>query len=593
MSLIFAFSMELLPSLSPKQSFIRGINSMFNNQFCSPINLHQVTIEESHHSTLSLHEIQQSTNLVPTLNSLCRLPIKNLTDQQKYQWVHLSMLHLSPTAIKNMYRHPHILDLPVIKDMSHSTTCSCDLCNRYKVKRRSRGHHITSSSLQPFIRLHMDFNIYNITSIRGFVATFDAVCCSTSYNFSFPTRSKAPPLEIVRWLISTIRNMGFQVVFIRVDEDRALARSAEFCSLIVDLNCVLETTGGYNSENNGKVESQNYASAQSIRPALATSAIMIGHLLPNDMTIDQFWCFAHQYWSSLRRRTVNTSIGMTPYEAVHGSKPSFSHCFILGSLMTIVNASRSKPKISDTRSTVAYFLGYGNNYRFSLYWDPNDPHNYKRSYHSYIREIPTLERLNVVFSNPHSTAIDKTFPDPIYIKHLPQLENMETPFPPSVIKTYKLKLPPSNKSHGFMIKNDLLNNLPYLDKYVPGSIPYIRIPGREKTNKYIISINGVNPITAKFALQCLSSVQTTTTRILEIDLAPRGNADTNSTLEMHRAMFDQVPNLIQLNPAINELSSHIYDKGEQALNQFIVSPTKPSSPKDWQEAMKSKYKKNL
>ena len=109
----------------------------------------------------------------------------------------------------------------------------------------------------------------------------------------------------------------------------------------------------------------------------------------------------------------------------------------------------------------------------------------------------------------------------------------------------------------------------------------------------IISINGVNPITAKFALQCLSSVQTTTTRILEIDLAPRGNADTNSTLEMHRAMFDQVPNLIQLNPAINELSSHIYDKGEQALNQFIVSPTKPSSPKDWQEAMKSKYKKNF
>ena len=70
--------------------------------------------------------------------------------------------------------------------------------------------------------------------------------------------------------------------------------------------------------------------------------------------------------------------------------------------MTVVNASRTKQKISEDRSTAAYFLGYGNNYRFSLYWDPKDPHNYKRAFHTYIREVPTLERLNVIFTNPHS-----------------------------------------------------------------------------------------------------------------------------------------------------------------------------------------------
>jgi hypothetical protein len=73
---------------------------------------------------------------------------------------------------------------------------------------------------------------------------------------------------------------------------------------------------------------------------------------------------------------------MTPYEAVHGTKPSVSHCFVLGSLMTIVNGSKTKPKISEDRFSVAYFLGYGNNYHFSLFWDPNDPHNYKRAYHT-------------------------------------------------------------------------------------------------------------------------------------------------------------------------------------------------------------------
>jgi hypothetical protein len=43
----------------------------------------------------------------------------------------------------------------------------------------------------------------------------------------------------------------------------------------------------------------------------------------------------------------------------------------------------------------------------------------------------------------------------------------------------------------------------------------------------------------------------------------------------------------------NQISTHIYNKGEQAITQFIVSPTKPPSPKDWQEAVKSRYKKHF
>lgn len=136
-----------------------------------------------------------------------------MTHQRKYQWIHLSLLHLNTSAIAKLYCHPHIIDLPTIKDLSHSTTCSWDLCNCYKVRHRSRGNHMNTIPMKPFTHLHLDFNIYNVTSIRGFVATFDAVCEYTSYNFSFPTRSKGPPLETVRWLISTIYNVGFQVVF--------------------------------------------------------------------------------------------------------------------------------------------------------------------------------------------------------------------------------------------------------------------------------------------------------------------------------------------------------------------------------------------
>lgn len=71
MAIICAFIMELLPLSPPRQCFICGINPLFNNIFCSPINLQQVTQEESQHTTLSLHELQQITFMVPTLNSLC------------------------------------------------------------------------------------------------------------------------------------------------------------------------------------------------------------------------------------------------------------------------------------------------------------------------------------------------------------------------------------------------------------------------------------------------------------------------------------------------------------------------------------------
>ena len=50
MALVCAFSMELLPFTSPRHQFIQNINKIFNNNFCSPTNLHHVTQEEATHT---------------------------------------------------------------------------------------------------------------------------------------------------------------------------------------------------------------------------------------------------------------------------------------------------------------------------------------------------------------------------------------------------------------------------------------------------------------------------------------------------------------------------------------------------------------
>ena len=76
-------------------------------------------------------------------------------------------------------------------------------------------------------------------------------CAHTSYLSTCLTESTFPPLQIVTWFIKTICKMRHDVLYIRVDKDKALAISSEYCPLMVDMNCILQTTGGYNSENNG------------------------------------------------------------------------------------------------------------------------------------------------------------------------------------------------------------------------------------------------------------------------------------------------------------------------------------------------------
>ena len=105
--------------------------------------------------------------------------------------------------------------------------------------------------------LQMDFAFFNVESIRGFTSTFVDICSATSYPFGFPSRSKRPPLDILKFLVTTLRNQDKKVAFIRVDEDGALARSSEYMRTCHNMNIIVQTTGGDDSSLNGKSESPN------------------------------------------------------------------------------------------------------------------------------------------------------------------------------------------------------------------------------------------------------------------------------------------------------------------------------------------------
>ena len=86
-----------------------------------------------------------------------------------------------------------------------------------KATKISRGPTTDVSKFAPGFMLQMDFAFFNVESIRGFTSTLVAICSATSYPFGFSSRSKRPPLDILKFLVTTLINQDKKVAFVRVD----------------------------------------------------------------------------------------------------------------------------------------------------------------------------------------------------------------------------------------------------------------------------------------------------------------------------------------------------------------------------------------
>ena len=100
--------------------------------------------------------------------------------------------------------------------------------------------------------LQMDFSFFNVERIRGFTLTFVAICSATSHSFGFPSKSKRPPQDILKCLVTTFMNKDKKVAFTQVYKDGALERSSEFMKTCHKMNIIVQNTGGYEYSINGK-----------------------------------------------------------------------------------------------------------------------------------------------------------------------------------------------------------------------------------------------------------------------------------------------------------------------------------------------------
>ena len=120
------------------------------------------------------------------------------------------------------------------------------------------------------------------------------ICYDTPYPFGFTSRSKLPPLNILKFLVTTFRNQDNKVVFFRVDKYGSLSRSSEFVKTCNNMNIIVKYTGGDSPSLNGKIYIHNKTLADITRALILKSSHK-----------KYLWCFVYQYDIWIFFRTEN------------------------------------------------------------------------------------------------------------------------------------------------------------------------------------------------------------------------------------------------------------------------------------------------
>jgi hypothetical protein len=402
----------------------------------------------------------------------------------------------------------------------------CPICKIGGAVRLSRGPVVDTMELPVGTLFHIDFTFFDKVSIRGFTSAIRFVEKTTRRKWSFPGRNKRPPLAILRYFVNHMRALGYSMAFIRVNEAGEIARSEAVMRLCYEeLNIVVQTTGGYNSTNNGPVESPNRPDKRMIRMMLMTAN------LPST-----FWCFSLQYCDYIANNSLHSYTKRVPCHHMCGTAGILppAKMPIFGSKMSIIKQLKSLRALSartdgDPRAVMnfvipptqpaqpinhdALFIGFQNHSTVMICYVPAT-HSIVRAHHAIIDEfgctLRSTTRTPAEYLLHHHPTMDLTAVED-YQQLIPPVEIgfADSPFDPNKMVEIQITLPPSSVSDiGLIFEDDVLYGVPMLVDIKPTSPVLHEVPLHFIRRKHhVVSIDTKEPITAHGVYKALADLQ--------------------------------------------------------------------------------------
>jgi hypothetical protein len=309
-----------------------------------------------------------------------------------------------------------------------------------------------------------------------------------------------------------------------VDEDGALAGSSSFATFLRDeeqLN--LETTGGYASFINGKVERPNRTLAERARC-----------MLLNAGAPSKDWCFTIEQSAEVYQVTCHYAIKRPPHFAWYGETLNAKDMHIWGCRVLVPAHNLKK---ADDRATYGRFYGFAKT-RSLLRWLDPATDNVKHAHDAHFLDIDLLdpnpsigERLLAL--DPASKTCDLTCPGmSIDLGDRPYFDT----------ETFKIvvQLPPIGTPLNIKLSFDGAYHLPYIVSTDIDGVLARSLPANCRRNIYILAIGIFDPVTIYKVLEAFKTNQVAHA-ISDVDMwIVKRNNRPRTDLEEQRAMFDQV-----------------------------------------------------
>jgi len=146
----------------------------------------------------------------------------------------------------------------------------------------------------------------------------------------FSMASKCVPIAILDYYFTALDKEGITALGVHVDEDGALADNTEFCDFLLAHSITLESSGGYASFLNGKIDCSHCTIAQMV------CAMLLNSGLPNNL-----WCYAAETTVDFYHYSYHSALCKTPYEAWYGIKPHIICVFGVATFTSIFLLLRS------------------------------------------------------------------------------------------------------------------------------------------------------------------------------------------------------------------------------------------------------------
>ena len=520
-------------------------------------------------------EIVTFDSKAPTISALTRKSISSLPDQAIMQEAHLRLGHANFETLQLMSKKGIMKDIPNLHKV-HPIACKC--CFRQNRKHIPRNP-VDTSTPPPCTVFGIDFAHYSHVSIRGHTSAFTIVERTYHYPTAFPCPSKRPPVAIIRFFVTALQRLGFTPAVFKMDEGGDLAKSTEFCKELSDMGLIIHSTGGDNKTSNGIVERFHQTLHQMNRSSLSTLKVMLPEKLPLGIQIESFWDVCLVYMVQIKRVLFSKAIGDSPYFLMHKRRPSFRDYPVFGSPCEVVKANKEVERDKlNSASRQGYFMGKGNNSGAFLVWYVENPSKLIRAHHVHINEAKSFSIQDGLFQIKRNSD-----PRPNYT---PYIKKLSSPFAPEDVVSYTLPVPLYDLSPlGLKIVDDMEWNCPKLEMCIPDSIAYNTLAPQHRRNMHIVSINGMEPITARYSIDLITAPRRLTRKSKEkqtviIELSKRVSRR-RTNYEQLRAQMD----MTAMRPIIASSSGWVI------ASHMAILPEPPPVHKFIFQAYSGKYKR--